>query len=176
MPTQMVSYHHLVILYAWSPLVSIFGPIIIGIYWCNTILSNLIFKFGFTLGFIGDKLGNYKAMAMFCVAVGGAAPFGILWLFKDHQNYLSLQNNTEFQNTTRNDHPESAELIVNQSYTFPLLVIFRLMCFFSATTSVSLLDASGLTMCKKYNCDFGRQKLWGNYTVGSFDTTNDDYY
>lgn len=33
MPTQIVSYDSLTILYAWSPLVSICGPIVIGINW-----------------------------------------------------------------------------------------------------------------------------------------------
>lgn len=137
--------------------------------------SKCLSLFVSTLGFIGDKLGNYKAMTMFCVGLGGAAPFGILWLFKDHQNYVSFQQSNASHNLSSEDNHanyyEHVDVVAEQSYTFPLLVIFRLLCFFSATTSTSLLDACGLTICKKYDCDFGRQKLWGNNAHDSFDVS-----
>ena len=118
-------------------------------------------------GFIGDKLGNYKALVSFGVMVGASMPFGMLWLFIDHQNFLSAQQNMmtrNFTNYTETLRPGD----IQQPYTFPLLVFFRLMCFYSSTSTLSLLDACAMTMCKKHGGDFGRQKLWGNWSLTFF--------
>ena len=130
--------------------------------WSDNIIIDLLF---FTnLGFIADKLGNYKSMTIFVVALGGIAPFSVLWIFKDHQSRIPLQRNSSFHNLSSEESFESMNSVVERSYTFPLLVIFQLICFFSGTTITSTLDLCGLAICKKHGCDFGRQKLWGNYT------------
>ena len=97
-------------------------------------------------------MGNYKVLTISGVVLAGLSPFGILWLFNDHQSYHSA----DASNST-GDPVDPVERV----YTFPLLLVFRLLCFYSETTTSSLLDASAIAICKTHNGDFGRQKLWG---------------
>merc|ERR1711973_144629 len=138
MPTQMVSYQQLAIIYACSPLVCIGGPTL--------------------TGFIGDRLGNYKALTIISVVLAGVSPFGVLWLFNDHQSYCLLNN---IQSNSTDDWVDPGQ----QAYTFPLLLFFRLLCFYSMTSATSLLDACAIAICKKERGDFGRQKLWGEASL-----------
>ena len=127
-------------------------------------------------GFLGDKLGNYKILAIFGVLVGGCMPFGILWLFMDHQNYISAQHDIIGLNNESFNSSVIIEPVIQQPYTFPLLVLFRLTCFYSSTSTISLIDACAMTICKKHNADFGRQKLWGNWHFSFFVQISLDRY
>ena len=118
--------------------------------------------FVLTLGFLGDKLGNYKILTISGVILGGTGPFGVLWLFNDHQHYKALQYNITGQNWTSDNSLPTMTPDVQQAHTFPLLVLFSLLNLYSGMSTFNLLDAYALTVCKKHGGDFGRQKLWGN--------------
>lgn len=47
------------------------------------------------------------------------------------------------------------------AYTLPLMMIFLLMGLYSTTSNDTLLEVCGLSVCKKHDADFARQKLWG---------------
>jgi len=138
MQTQVVSYHHLAIMFAWSPLISIAGSV-------------------FT-GFLGDKLGSYKGLTIFSVILAGFGPFGILWLHVDHQKFRMLSLNITDENATTE---QTITTVAEQPHTLPLMLFFLLLGVYSTTSNDTLLEACGLTMCKKYGGDFARQKLWG---------------
>lgn len=92
--------------------------------------------------------------------MGGTVPFGLLWLYTEHRNNeMAMNNGTVAMNVT----DEGEELVVETgpSYMFPLLIFFRTMCFLTYDSTNTLLDACGLSMCKQYDGDFAKQKLWG---------------
>lgn len=119
------------------------------------------------LGFLADKIGNYKSLIAIGLLMGGSVPFGLLWLYNDHRDSLMILNNTTLVNVT-DDSSDPDENPVEKSYTFPLLVFFRLMCFLTYDSTNTLLDACGLSMCKQYGGDFAQQKLWGKHIDTSF--------
>ena len=96
--------------------------------------------------------------------MSGFAPFGILWLYYEHQanQSISLYNAT-IENATIADILELTRAN-EQPYTYPVMVILLMMLVFSATSNTTLLDATALAISKKHDADFARQKLWGtNY-------------
>ena len=110
-------------------------------------------------GFITDKFGNIKTLLMISVVSLGFVPFGVLWLYQDHQSY---QETPLFDNDTDHSVLENMGVFVaERSYTFPLLVVFRLAGFIATDMMTTLLDVCGMNMSKKHNGDFARQKLWG---------------
>ena len=114
-------------------------------------------------GFLSDRLGDYKMLTMFGVLFAGAGPFGILWLYYDHQQYQPVdQLIVAPDNSTMIDSLESATFL-EKPYTFPLMALFLLMGVFSETSNGTLLDAIGLAVSMQQGADFARQKLWGTY-------------
>ena len=104
--------------------------------------------------------------------MAGAAPFGILWLFYDHERVsqsIELMNTTA-ANLTINDTllAESSPSLEPHPYTYPIMVILLMMGVFSATSNTTLLDATAIAMSKKHGADFARQKLWGIFTLENF--------
>jgi len=139
LPTKIVSYNHIALLYAFIPVVSVIGPIVIGL--------------------VADKYGNYKTLLLWSVVASGFIPFGVLWLYKDHESRQSAQF---FSNATDRSVLQESDLFNSeQSYTFPLLVMFRLLGFISTDAMSTLIDVCGLTTVKNHGGDFARQKLWG---------------
>lgn len=139
LPTKIVSYSHIALLYALVPVVSVLGPVIIGL--------------------IADKFGNYKNLLLLSVFTAGLSPFGVLWLYKDHE---SRQSASFISNDTDNCvQQESVPFTTEQSYTFPLLMTFRLVGFISTDAMSTLIDVCGLTTSQNHGGDFARQKLWG---------------
>ena len=89
----------------------------------------------------------------------GLSPFGVLWLYKDHE---SRQSASFISNDTDNSvQQESVPFTTEQSYTFPLLMTFRLVGFISTDAMSTLIDVCGLTTSQNHGGDFARQKLWG---------------
>ena len=111
-------------------------------------------------GFLGDKLGSYKGLTIFSVILAGFGPFGILWLHVDHHSFKAMSVNATGDNSTIESDMTVA---VEQPHTLPLMLFFLLLGMYSTTSNDTLLEACGLTMCKKYGGDFARQKLWGNF-------------
>lgn len=110
------------------------------------------------VGFISDKLGDYKILTIFGVILAGAGPFGILWLHYDHpssRQYIGSTDNSTLIYSLELKHA------TEQSYTFPLLMAFLLLGLYSATSNDTLLEAIGLVISKTHGADFARQKLWG---------------
>lgn len=99
------------------------------------------------------------------VIAAGVTPFGVLWLYKDHENHrlAYILNNTDdsvFQ--------ESVPFASERSYTFPLLITFRLLGFISSDAMATLIDVCGMTTCKNHDGDFARQKLWGKTKIALY--------
>ena len=109
-------------------------------------------------------MGDYKIITIFGVILAGAGPFGILWLYYDHQHYLLQFNqfNVTGVNSTLADSLQS-DPVAEQPHTFPLIAFFLLMGVFSETSNGTLLDAIGLAVSMQQGADFARQKLWGTY-------------
>ena len=100
-------------------------------------------------------------LTMFGVLLAGAGPFGILWLYYDHQQYQPVdQLIVAPDNSTMIDSLESATFL-EKPYTFPLMALFLLMGVFSETSNGTLLDVIGLAVSMREGADFARQKLWG---------------
>lgn len=120
----------------------------------------LFFMF-MTVGFISDKLGDYKVLTIFGVILAGVGPLGILWLHYDHQRHQLLnQYNMTAENSTAIDSLQFTHA-TEYSYTFPLLMALLLIGLYSATSNDTLLEAIGLVLSKTHGADFARQKLWG---------------
>ena len=110
-------------------------------------------------GFLADKTGNYKMLLILSVLGCGFVPFGVLWLYQDHQSY---QATPLFENDTDHSVLENMGVFVaERSYTFPLLVVFRIAGFIATDVMTTMLDVCGMTTAKKHGGDFARQKLWG---------------
>ena len=135
----------------------------------STSISDLSYNHSFsccmstTSGFISDRLGNYKRLTIIGVILTGIGPFGILWLYHDHQRYQSLnQYNTTAGNLTTGNYSQSTKPATEPAYTLPWMVFFLLMSLYCTTSNDTLLEVCGLSVCKKHDADFARQKLWGN--------------
>lgn len=115
------------------------------------------------VGYVSDKLGNYKILTVLGVILAGTWPFGLLWLYHDHKlSQVPSQHSVVSENTTMILISESLVGAEN-AYTFPLMVILIMMGVLSSTSNVTLMDATGLAIAKKYSADFARQRLWGMF-------------
>lgn len=53
------------------------------------------------------------------------------------------------------------------NYAVPVMFIIRLLGLMSIDATLSLLDASGMAMSRKFDGDFGRQKMWSMLCIGT---------
>ena len=160
---QVVNYTQLAIIYACVPVTSIFGPIVTGMatlddltnYSEESSVENSVNRhlFACCAGFIADKIGNYKAVLTATLLLSVAAYLPVWWLESQHRVNF---NDTD---CTTDDELIASSAFQND-YTFPILLVARLLGFYSFDTTNFLLDACCLTMTRKYGGDFARQKLY----------------
>lgn len=84
----------------------------------------------------------------------------VLWLESDHRSYLTSLNQT---NCSVDDDVTSADCYVPQkqnSYIFPILLVARLISFYSFDASNFLLDTCCLKITQQHGGDFARQKMF----------------
>jgi len=122
-------------------------------------------------GFVADKLGNYKMLLVFSILLGGFIYVPVPLLLHDFEELsaVSLKDNNESRtvNESLNNQTETPwkSSVPQYSYTFPVLLIIRLLGFISWDATNNLIDSCGLSMSKKYGGDFGKQKMWGTFSL-----------
>ncbi len=88
--TQIISYQELAIIHAGVPACSILGPIFIGNNTIQYQINSVLISFLQKLGFVADKLGNYKLILMILTFLGGLVYLPVLWLQSQHQTDPTL--------------------------------------------------------------------------------------
>jgi hypothetical protein len=110
-------------------------------------------------GFVADKIGNYKTVLIATLLLNAVTYLSVLWLELDHQSY-SVGGSNQTNSSANNSVVSTDSSITQSSYTFPILLVVRLLAFYAFDTTNFLLDSCSSTMCKKYGGDFGRQKMY----------------
>ncbi|XP_046440928.1 uncharacterized protein LOC124191923 [Daphnia pulex] len=138
--TQIIDYTQLAIIYGCVPATSILGPVI--------------------TGFVADKIGNYKMILTATLLLNAVMYLSVLWLGSDHLSYNAGGFNQTNSSANNSDLVSTSSSVPQSTYTFPLLLVVRLVAFYTFDTTNFLLDSCSSTMCKKYGGDFGRQKMF----------------
>ncbi len=114
-----------------------------------------------TAGFVADKIGNYKTILTITLLLSSLAFLPVLWLESDRRNNDDIRNNqTSNCSADATNLPATASSVLQITYTFPILLVVRLLGFYAFDTTNFLLDACCLTMTKKHGGDFARQKMF----------------
>lgn len=108
---------------------------------------------------MADKIGNYKTVLIATLLLNAVTYLSVLWLELDHQSY-SVGGSNQTNSSANNSVVSTDSSITQSSYTFPILLVVRLLAFYAFDTTNFLLDSCSSTMCKKYGGDFGRQKMY----------------
>jgi len=125
------------------------------------LLNFYVRTFVYWTGFVADKIGNYKTILTATLLLNAVTYLSVLWLESDHRSYSTSRFNQTNSSANNSDLLVSTSSSVPQSsYTFPLLLVVRLLAFYTFDTTNFLLDSCSSTMCKKYGGDFGRQKMY----------------
>lgn len=111
------------------------------------------------VGFLADKIGHYNIILTFTVLLNLLGYLPVLWLERDHRSYLTSfnQTNCSFDNNITLDCYVPQK---QNSYTFPILLVARLIAFYSFDASNFLLDSCCLKITQKHGGDFARQKMF----------------
>lgn len=122
------------------------------------------------LGFLADKLGNYKIILMIYIFLAGFTMWSIIWLPHDYENFLMTvnQNNNYSSNISKRHIENIEESFSPNAFTFPVLFIIRMLGFFLMDSTNMLMDSCGLALCKKHNGNIGQQKMWSPFSVAVF--------
>lgn len=88
----------------------------------------------------------------------------VWWLETEHRKGILAQQN-EANHSSYGSNSTSNSTLVDptyepNSYTFPVLLVARLLGFYTFDSTNFLLDACCTTMTKKHGGDFARQKLF----------------
>ena len=100
---------------------------------CLYLLSKFNSHFHLLTGFVADKIGNYKLLLVFSILLGGFIYAPIPWLLNDFE----VLSDEAFRNgisneTIQNETQQITRSLVPQyDYTFPILLIIRLLGFIS---------------------------------------------
>lgn len=91
----------------------------------------------------------------------------MLWLGTEHRNYQMSLNQTNCSNdsVSNSTFPGCDDVPQRNSYVFPILIVARLIGFYSFDATNSILDACCLTMTRKYKGDFARQKMFATISM-----------
>ena len=120
---------------------------------------------------MADKFGNYKSFLVFTALLGGFIHLPILCLLaqqrsaqalistNDTTSNTTLLLDTANENNSTNQSRLSSRLIFFD-YTFPALMVIRLIGYFAMDASNMLLDSCGLAIAQKHKAEFGKQKMW----------------
>lgn len=111
-------------------------------------------------GFVADKIGNYKMILTATLLLNAVMYLSVLWLGSDHLSYNAGGFNQTNSSANNSDLVSTSSSVPQSTYTFPLLLVVRLVAFYTFDTTNFLLDSCSSTMCKKYGGDFGRQKMF----------------
>ena len=121
-------------------------------------------------GFVADKMGNYKMLLVCSILLGGFIYVPVPWLLHGFEELSAVSqqaNDSKPVNESLNNQTETtwSSSVPQYSYTFPVLLIIRLLGFISWDATNNLIDSCGLSMSKKYGGDFGKQKMWGTFSL-----------
>lgn len=119
-----------------------------------------------TIGFLGDKFGNYKIILIFLMLLGGFSHWIIIWLPHDYELFRANKTfTTDCSNISSDSSDDSLQCAESTSnaYAFPVLIIIRIFGYFAVDSANMLIDSSGLSLCKEHGGEFGKQKMWCNF-------------
>ena len=185
--TKIVNYKELAITFTSIPVSSILGPIVTGNkstskcrrYPARFNIKGLITFHNilktFSLGFLADKVGNYKIILICTVLLGGLIHLPVAWLMpKNQSNHYYNATNCDLPESMQNSSSNVTTFLENCSqnlqpiqeiYIFPILMAIRILGFFAVDSTNTLLDSCGLAIAKKEGADFGRQKMFATCTM-----------
>lgn len=155
--TRIATFEQLSLLFALGTVLSTATPVFVGNF-CDLICLNLIALSISWLGFIGDKIGNYKPIIIVTSLLSGFVQIPLLLL--DPIQFEERPSSNNSLSTEENSAPS-----VQSSYAIPLMFVIRLLGFVGIDGTLSLLDASGIAMSKEFEGDFGRQKMWATISI-----------
>lgn len=108
-------------------------------------------------------------LLVFSILLGGFIYLPVPWLLHDFEELSAISqfNESRLINESLHNHTDKLwkSSVPQYSHTFPVLLIIRLLGFISWDATNNLIDSCGLSMSKKYVGDFGKQKMWGTFSL-----------
>ena len=108
---------------------------------------------------MADKIGNYKTILTIALLSSSLAFLPVLWLESDRRNNEDIRNNQTNCSADSKVYVSTSS-VLQSTYTFPILLVVRLLGFYCFDATNFLLDACCLTMTRKHGGDFARQKMF----------------
>ncbi len=165
--TKIVDYQQLAITFTCIPLSSILGPILTGLLQKDSLTTNWYRYWRSFTGFLADKFGNYKSFLVFTSLLGGFIHLPILCLLAQQKSSHEPSINSTHDmlldvsvtnNSTNQTYTNSS--LTHFDYTFPVLMVIRILGYFAMDASNMLLDSCGLAISQTHKAEFGKQKMW----------------
>ncbi len=107
---------------------------------------------------------------MIYIFLAGLTMWSIIWLPHDYENFLkNVPHNNNYSTNISIGHTEKIdESFTPSTFTFPVLIILRMLGFFLMDSTNMLMDSCGLALCKKHDGNIGQQKMWSPFAVAVF--------